>query len=268
MILSDLHVHTKYCDGKSDAKDIVEKAIEMGFESIGFSGHSYTDFDGSYCMSSKGTELYREELIKLREKYPEIDILIGIERDYYSTESDNYDYVIGSLHYVVKDGVFMDVDNTAEIMVENVERYFNGDYKEYVKCYYNNLRDIVEKTNADIVGHFDLVTKFNEGNKYFDENAEWYRETALDTVRCIAKNKPVFEVNTGAISRGFRTKPYPAKFILEEIKNLGCDIVITSDCHHAQNLGYAFEEAIEYVKDCGFDKVKVLTKNGFEYRNI
>ncbi len=268
MILSDLHVHTKYCDGKNQPEEIVKKAIEMGFESIGFSGHSYTDVDISYCMSCEGTKLYREEIQKLKKKYPQINILMGVERDYYSSEGDEYDYVIGSLHYVVKDGVFMDVDNTADMMVENVEKYFNGDYKAYVKSYYDNLRDIVEKTNADIVGHFDLVTKFNEGNKYFDENADWYRELALDTTRCIARHKPLFEVNTGAIARGYRTKPYPAKFILEEINKLGCDIVITSDCHNAENLGYAFEEAIEYVKGCGFGKVRILTKKGFEYRNI
>ena len=58
------------------------------------------------------------------------------------------------------------------------------------------------------------------------------------------------------------------KNILEEIKNLGCDIVITSDCHNAENLGYGFKEAVEYVKDCGFNKVKILTKRGFEDRNI
>ncbi len=268
MIFSDLHIHTKYCDGKSQPEEIVKKAIDMGFESIGFSGHSYTDFDDSYCMSSKGTKLYRRELDELKKKYPEINILVGLERDYYSTERDNYDYIIGSVHYVVKDGVFMDVDNTAEIMVENVEKYFNGDYREYVKSYYNNMREIVEKTNADVIGHFDLVTKFNEGNKFFDEDSEWYMQMALDALRCITKHKPVFEVNTGAMARGFRTRPYPAKFILEEIKKLGCDIVITSDCHNAENLGFAFKEAIVYVKDCGFNKVKVLTKNGFEYRNI
>lgn len=268
MIFSDIHVHTKICDGKSTPEEIVQKAIALGFESIGFSGHSYTAFDGSYCMECKDIKLYREELEKVRKKYPEFDILIGIERDYYSSEWDNYDYVIGSLHYVVKDGVHISIDYTTEIMEESVEKYFGGDYKEYVREYYENLKDVVEKTGADVVGHFDLITKFNEGNKYFDEDSQWYKELALDCLRQVAKHKPLFEVNTGAVARGLRTKPYPVKFILEEIKNLGCDIIITSDCHHVDNLGYGFDETIKYVKECGFDKVKVLTSKGFEYRDI
>lgn len=38
-------------------------------------------------------------------------------------------------------------------------------------------------------------------------------------------------MNTGAIARGYRTTPYPAPFILKELKNLGCGIIISSDCH-------------------------------------
>ena len=51
-------------------------------------------------------------------------------------------------------------------------------------------------------------------------------------------------------------------------KKLGCDVVITSDCHDADNLGFAYDKAIELVKECGFEKVKVLTKNGFEDRRV
>lgn len=264
MIFSDIHVHTKYCDGKNTPEEIVRKAIELGYKSIGFSGHAYTDFDSSYCMTCEGTKLYRQEISELKKKYPQINILSGIERDYYTSEDDEYDYVIGSLHYVEKDGIFMDVDNTAEMTENNVKKYFDGNYEEYVKLYYCTLKNIVEKTKCDVVGHFDLLTKYNEGNKYFDENSEWYRKYALDALREIAKSKPVFEVNTGAMARGYKNVPYPAKFILEEIKKLGCDVVITSDCHNADNLGYAFDEALKIVKNCGFDRVKVLTGNGFE----
>lgn len=263
MIFSDIHVHTKYCDGKNTAEDIVRKAVDIGLKSIGFSGHAYTEMDSSFCMTKEDTEKYIEEIKALKDKYTDIDVLLGIEKDYYSSDDYKYDYVIGSLHYVERDGVPLSVDDTAEVMENNVQKYFGGDYREYVKSYYEDLKDVVRKTSADVVGHFDLITKFNEGNKYFDEDADWYKECALDALREIAKSKPIFEVNTGAICRGYRSTPYPAKFILEEIKNLGCDVVLTSDCHDLNNLGYAFDEALNIVKECGFETVKVLTKNGF-----
>ena len=267
MINSDIHTHTIYCDGKSTPEEMVKKAVDIGFESIGFSGHSYTDFDDGWCMSLENTKKYCEEIDALKLKYPQIDILKGIERDYYFTpDGQEYDYVIGSLHYVEKDGVKYDVDNFS-VFADNVEKYFGGNYREFVELYYSTLSDIVEKTNADVVGHFDLVALFNEGNKFFDEGAEWYKNCVLDALSKIAKSKPVFEVNTGALSRG-RNKIYPSKFILKEIKKLGCDVVITSDCHNAENLGFAYDEAIEIVKECGFETVKGFTKNGFEDRRV
>ncbi len=269
MILSDIHVHTKYCDGKNETEEIVKKAIELGFESIGISGHSYTDWDLSFCMSLEDTKKYADEIEALKIKYPQTDVLLGIERDYYYTpDGIDYDYVIGSLHYVEKDGVRMSVDESEEVFVNNVGNYFGGDYRAFAESYYNTLKDIVTKTNADVVGHIDLVSKFNDGNKYFDENSQWYTNCVRDCLKEITKSKPVFEVNTGAISRGYKTKPYPAKFILEEIKKMGCDIIITSDCHNADNLGYAFNEAVELVKECGFNSVKILTKEGFRDREV
>lgn len=264
MIYSDIHVHSTYCDGKNKPEEMVKKALELGFESIGFSGHCYVP-DAGYGMNLDITKKYREEILRLREKYPQIDVLLGIERDmFFSSDDMEYDYVIGSLHFVNKDGNRFDVDDGADLVDENVKKYFGGDYRAYVECYYNTLKQVVKKTNADVVGHFDLVVKNNEGNIYFNEESDWYKECALDALREIARSKPIFEVNTGAISRGYKTVPYPAKFILKEIKNLGCDVVITSDCHDADNLGFAYDKAIELVKECGFEKVKVLTKNGFK----
>ena len=45
MILSDIHVHTTYCDGKSTVEEIVKKAISMNMTSIGFSSHEHVTFD-------------------------------------------------------------------------------------------------------------------------------------------------------------------------------------------------------------------------------
>ena len=267
MIYSDIHTHTTYCDGKSTPEEMVKKAIEKGFESIGISGHGYMDFDVSYCMTLEDTKKYVNEINELKKKYPQTDILLGLERDYYfAPDGQEYDYIIGSVHYVEKNGVRYDVDYY-DVFADNVEKYFDGSYRAFVELYYKTVKDVVNKTGADVVGHFDLVAKFNEGNKFFDEDANWYKECVIEALDEVSKAKPVFEVNTGAISRGYN-KIYPSEFILKEIKKRGCDVVITSDCHNAETLGDNYDKAIELVKNCGFDKVFVLTKNGFKYRDI
>lgn len=45
----NLHSHTTFCDGKNSAEEMVVSAIDHGFDVFGFSGHSYTPFDESYC---------------------------------------------------------------------------------------------------------------------------------------------------------------------------------------------------------------------------
>lgn len=244
---ANLHTHTIYCDGKDTPEELVERAIELGMTALGFSGHEYSVHDTDFCMSKEGTQAYIHDVLKLREKYKDkLTIYLGIERDLFG-EIDEfpYDYVIGSLHYVEKDGVLMAVDYTPETMKANVEKHFGGNYRAYVERYYESLGDVVEKTHADIIGHFDLITKFNEGNRYFDEESDWYKEAALSALHKVVEHKPIFEINTGAMARGYRTRPYPAHFILEEINRLGCPVIVTSDCHNKMNLNHEFCNVIE-----------------------
>ena len=83
MILSDLHVHTIFSDGKNTPEEMVRAAISKGMTKIGFSDHSYTSYDESYCMSREGTAVYRKVIAGLKEKYrDQIEILCGIEQDF------------------------------------------------------------------------------------------------------------------------------------------------------------------------------------------
>ena len=51
-LLQNLHIHTTYADGKDLPEEIVLKAIEKGFDSIGFSEHTYNRFsDYPYQMT-------------------------------------------------------------------------------------------------------------------------------------------------------------------------------------------------------------------------
>ncbi len=249
---SNLHTHTTYCDGKDLPEELVLRAIELGMTSLGFSGHEYSPHDTDFCMSKEDTKKYIAEVLRLREAYKDqIDIYLGIERDYFGQiDNYSYDYVIGSLHYVEKDGILMTVDYTPEVMEKNVEKYFEGNYRDYVERYYEIIADVAEKTNATIIGHFDLITKFNEGNRYFDEEADWYKEAALKALRKVAKGSPIFEINTGAMARGYRSRPYPADFLIDEIERLGCPIIVNSDCHDKRYLNHEFCKIIEnFAKD-------------------
>lgn len=260
MNLSDLHVHTTYCDGKSTVEEIVHKAEEMGMVSIGFSGHGYTDFDTSYCMSIDDTKNYINDIGKAKEK-ADIEVYLGIEKDILSDlDTSCFDYAIGSCHYVKKDGMYIEVDSSRSFE-KNVNDIYGGDYLAFCKDYYRTICEYLPKAKADITGHIDLVTKFNEGGKFFSEEDKSYQSYALEAIDVAKEVCPIIEINTGAIARGYRKSPYPAKFILDYIRQKDIKIVINSDSHNKDTLCFYHDESIEILKQAGF-KSHVVLKNG------
>ncbi|MDD6043879.1 MAG: histidinol-phosphatase [Eubacteriaceae bacterium] len=256
--LSNYHTHSVLCDGNDTMEEMVIKAISLGCPQLGFSGHGYTDFDESYCMLKDDIDEYVREIKRLRCMYgKDIEILAGIEHDYYSKEDvSQFDYVIGSVHYVYKDDKYIVIDEGKESFTEAVEKYYSGDYYAIAEDYFKNVGDVYRRTGCDIIGHFDLITKFNEGNVLFDTCDERYVRAymkALDDIDSsleeagVGKDAVRFEINTGAMARGYRTEAYPANDVIEEIRRRGYRFILNSDCHNRDNLLYGFEKYIKYI---------------------
>ena len=121
---------------------------------------------------------------------------------------------------------------------------FDNDVYALVEQYYRIAEDIVRKTNPDIIGHFDLVTKFNEGNRFFSEDHPRYRAAAQHAADVLASENRLFEINTGAMARGYRTAPYPAFHLTQQLVSRGARFVLSSDCHDMAKLDYGFKEVL------------------------
>ena len=171
MITKDLHAHSVYCDGANTPEEMVLAAIERGLTTFGVSAHSYTSFDTSYCIRMEDIPRYIAEMRYLRAKYfDKIHVLCGVEQDYYSEyPTDGFDYAIGSVHYLKLGEDHVPVDETPEILRDAAERYFGGDMYALCGEYFRTVADVVNKTGCDIIGHFDLIAKFNEKERLFDE---------------------------------------------------------------------------------------------------
>jgi len=257
MILSDFHMHTIFCDGKDTPEDMVIEAISRGMKKIGFSGHSYMSFDPIVCMTPENIGKYKAEINRLKHKYKsEIGILCGIEQDYFAAfPAEGYDYIIGSLHYVECEGEYIAIDHSIQHFEDAIEK-FGGDVYNLTEAYYETISNIVNKTGADIIGHFDLIAKFNDGNKYFDENHPRYVRATEKAVDKLLQTGKYFEINTGAISRGYKKVPYPSKRILEYIAKNGGSVILSSDSHRKETLMYKFQECEELANSLG---LKIVT---------
>lgn len=265
-MLTNYHTHTTFCDGKSTVEEVVLAALEKGFDAIGFSGHGYTAFDYSYCM--RDTDGYLAEIRRAREKYgKEIEIYAGVEEDSsYPLDHSQFDYVLGSSHYFRVGGVYYPVDSSYECIQVAVSVY-QGDAIRMAEDYYGAFCIYINTYRPDIIGHFDLLTKFDEQHPFFLPNEE-YRALAVKYALEAAKSGAIFEVNTGAISRGYRTTPYPHAEILHALKKEGAKVILCADSHHKDTIDFGFEDAKALLREIGFTSVMHLHRGEFKSEAI
>lgn len=263
MIREDFHIHTNFCDGKNTPREMVEAALEKGFTDLGFSGHGDFGFcEPGFGMSDQILEKYKETIQELREEYKgKIRLYTGIELDCLGPVQ-KADYAIGSTHCIEKNGEYIEVDYTPEVLEEGVKRLWHGDWYAMTRDYFELEASVYRRTGCTWVGHFDLVAKFNEKGGYFDENCDAYREPALAAMKELNDQGLPFEINTGAMSRGLKSVPYPSAFLLRELKAMGGRILINSDSHSARHIGFGFEQARKIAWDCGFRTRLILAPDG------
>jgi len=262
-MLTNYHTHTLFCDGDHSAEDMVLSAIDKGFCALGFSGHGFTDFDLSYCI--KDMPGYISEINRLKDKYKDrIEIYLGLEEDAYCLcDRSKYDYIIGSCHYAKLKGEYYAIDSGAEYFRECLEQ-FGGDVCKLADNYYGYFVDYILSRKPDIVGHFDLITKFDELGESILLNNPDYNALAEKYMAQAARSGCIFEVNTGAISRKVRTTPYPAANLLQVLKKEGSPITLSSDSHNKDTLDCAFDETRRYLFDLGFRKLYALYDGRFQ----
>ena len=264
-VKSNFHTHSVFCDGKDTPEEMVQKALSLGFRALGFSGHSYPDFDP--CgMTPESEDNYRAEIARLKAVYAgEIEIYCGVEQDYFSgRRAEGYDYAIGSVHYIQKDGETLCVDWSGKRTEDILRRCYGGDPYAFAEDYFALVGRVRDVTGCDVIGHFDLIKKFDEDGTVFDESHPRYRAAVMGALDTLCPSRPIFEINTGAMAGGYRKTPYPSLWILKELRARGCPIMINTDCHNREKLDFGVETARETARAAGYRGRMVLRGGTWE----
>ena len=258
-MITNLHTHTTFSDGENTPEEIVLTALEQGFCSIGFSDHAYTSYDISYCMNDeKG---YIKEVRRLQEKYKkEIEIYLGIEEDSHSlVDRTYYDYIIGSCHYAKIGEKYYSIDSNYDSFSKCLA-FFDNDEMAFAENYFQHFCEYILSRKPDIIGHFDLITKFDEKekNRYLQNTDYW----SLAEKYCLQalKSGGIFEVNTGLVTRGYRSSFSPHERLLRLIYKNGGKITFSSDSHEIKTLQGCFDEVRAMVKEIGFQYIYIFQK--------
>ena len=103
-----------------------------------------------------------------------------------------------------------------------------------------------------------MIEKFNEDGSLFDRNAPRYRAAALGALEKLRSAPVIFEINTGAIARGYRSTPYPDLFLLHEMQRMHLPLMLASDCHNCQFLLQSFAQYAHLVSPQSFTPAFLL----------
>ena len=231
---------------------MIRAAIDRGFDEIGFSSHARLPDVEEGNLTPESAVAYAREIRALAARYADrISVRLGVEADYIpgdtTPEKARYahlglDYLIGSIHWVVApDGAQVCVDWSPERLVADLAAHFGNDVEAYVRTYFAQEREMVAKFDFDVLGHPDLVRKFNDRLHSFDESAAWYQEELRLTADAIAASGKIVEVNTGAIARGWLDDAYPSPTFRALLRARGVRFLLGSDAHAAEQIDGAFD---------------------------
>ena len=278
-IKSNLHTHSTFCDGKNTIEENVLAAIQKGIRVLGFTSHSMYPFWTESNMQPADFPAYCAEIRRVREKYAdqitvrlafEADFIPGISLPHMSRYAEfSPDYLIGSVHFIFqREGIFA-VDDTPQKWAEGIQHYYGGNAKAAIGDYFVLQREMLERGDFALLGHPDLVRKFNEKIPIFSENEDWYKSELKEMAKAIAKKGIATEINSGAIARGYLSLPYPSEYFLELLHQEGVPVAITADAHAAENLDCAFDQSRALAKKAGYTEIIYdIDKAGYKFCKI
>lgn len=263
------HTHTNFSDGRNSLEEMLERAVELGWDEIGISDHmiihkNIKKTPGYNLLAERDSkEVYKDsfknsldcfrkhsECVRKAAKNFPIKVFIGYEVDYFTYDGwedefkefikqIDHDYLLNGNHFFIdekSDGVI----DIYRYDLLNLGEGFDS-FEAYLKRHYETIKKSVESGLFDILAHLDYARR-TLNHKFFPCVKE-----RLDIVKSLKKSKMAVEVST----KGLRKVDsfYPEDFIIKELINNNIPIVIHDDAHKVSELGYEFEKAEEKLKE-------------------
>lgn len=268
MNLFNLHTHSHFCDGKEAPEEYVQRAIDLGFHTLGFSSHAPVPFKNHFAVKEERLDEYLNTIRNLRKNYKtqiqillslEIDYIPGITKDFIEfSKSCNLDYTIGGVHLIrnkeIDDLWFIDGPRQ-EPYDDGLQKLFNGNGRRGVEAYYNQVLEMIATQKPDIVAHLDKIKMHNK-NRYFSEDEGWYKNIVWKILKFISdESNTIIEVNTRGLYKKRADTFFPSPEILEQINHLNIPVTLSSDAHRPEELDGYFTEALSILKDIGFKEL-------------
>lgn len=263
-MLTDYHVHLRpdEVDAGPDehftdanVERYAEAAATAGIEELGVAEHVHRFADSLAIWDHPfWQENAKDDLAAYCEFVDSTPLRLGIEMDYVHGREDrianvldahDFDYVVGSVHFVHHDAVDHDVYDIWERI---------GDPDRVWKLYFDTLAEAVATGLYDIAAHPDLVKVWGETRPSPTRDPRFYYEPVVEA---IAETGTAVEFSTAGWRKPV-AEQYPARAFAEMCVDAGAAFSLSSDAHVPEELGYEYERAVETMRDWGIGEIAVF----------
>jgi histidinol-phosphatase (PHP family) len=261
-MLTDYHNHLERGSLTLDyLTRFTDAAEEKGIEHFGISEHAYHFYQTADILSNQWIEERRyfdmKDYVELFQKAwnDGIDVKMSIEMDYSPGKHQemaafinkyNFDYVIGSIHWI---------DDFGIDLAEYKHEWGKRDIHDVYRRYFDQVITLAESNQFDVLGHFDLVKIFN----YIPTDNDFLMEQYDRATDALKESKTCVEISTAGLRKPI-AEIYPAKELLQLCFQKQIPIVLSSDAHVPDHVGFQYDAAIKHAKSVGYSKLMTFEK--------
>jgi histidinol-phosphatase (PHP family) len=263
-VLTDYHLHLRP-DEAGRAEDhftnenvdrYLAAAEEQGIAELGVSEHIYRFEDALQLWEHP---YWRDQAVDELGAYCEFvastPLRLGIEADFVRGAEDrtaellaahDFDYVIGSVHYLGEKGA---IDDRRYDVWDSF-----SDADLLWRTYFEWQAELVRSGLFDIVSHPDLVKIWGDDRPAPERDPRFHYEPFVEA---LAASDVAVEISTAGLRKPVG-EIYPSRPLAEMCIEAGARFALSSDAHAPDQVGFGYEQAIDFLDELGVDRICVF----------
>jgi histidinol-phosphatase (PHP family) len=262
-VLTDYHLHLRPDDtGEAERYFTAENvdrylaaAEEHGIEELGVSEHVYRFTQAlEIWRHPYWQDQARDDLDEYCEFVRGTSLRLGIECDFVPGSEDrienllerDFDYVVGSVHFLGEVGA---LDDRRYDIWERI-----GDPDALWADYFRWQAELVRSGLFDIVSHPDLVKLWGRDRPAPERDPRFHYEPLIEA---IAESGIAVEVSTAGLRKPVE-EIYPSRAFAEMCVEAGAEFALSSDAHAPDQVGFGYDQAMEFLGSLGIDRICVF----------
>jgi len=265
------HSGTHCRHARATLEEVVAQAHAVGYTTFGLSEHAPRyraedlfpdESDLVPADLERMFEAYLQKATAVRTEWSDrLEVIVGFESEVIPDDSwlprmrtirndPRVEYVVGSVHTV--DGACIDLTAERTALVAKQQ----GGVEALHHKYFNSVISMIEALRPDVVGHLDLIRKFDGHNPKFSNASKALIDRALEATRSVGG---ALDVNASPARKG--TGPvYPMPEILERACRMEVAVTLGDDSHGPNDVGVGLESSVAAIRNAGYKTIRYLSR--------